>query len=132
NPAFPLQRLKAVQMWDLMGERERAVDVAVSVAGLDFEGKREAAQVLRLLDHSPAQAFVAVGGPTCEPAQMGQLMDDLRSPRREAMQALFAQVPERAWEDEAFRRRAASLAEKPFLHEVAMRLWRMEGEGQDV
>lgn len=123
NPSFPLQRLRAVQMWEMMGERDRAVGIALRVAALDNEGKREAAEALRLLGHSPVDAFVAVGGPDMEPGPMLRVLEVLRSTRASSMEALLLAVPDEAWRDAEFARRAARWAEDPVLPAVARKLW---------
>lgn len=124
DPAYPRQRLEAVQIWGLLGERQQAADLARQVASLDFESAREAADALRSLGLSPADIYGIVSRETHSSRQTRELIRFLRVTDGARNEALIRAVDPVHFADAQTLNVALETLSRPLRLDAAVGLWR--------
>ncbi len=126
DPVYPEQRLGAVQLWALMGERERGIELARQVAALDPPGRLEALRTLLLIGVPPEEAYSIIGAGEVPVGDLAEIMKNLKSGNPDTMRKLWAKLPPAAIEDARFRNAMAEFFASPMLDDVAATIWRRE------
>jgi hypothetical protein len=133
DPVFPQQRLQAAQLWALLGEQQRAIDLAQTIASLDETGRGDAARALRRLGVPPPEIFLKLDGPELPAEEMISLIDSLSANQPEERESIFAAIPGSLYGDEEFRKVAIESATDPVVYSTALALWAAEvGKLQDT
>lgn len=123
DPAFPSERLRAARYWALLGEEDRALALARDAASLDDAGVVEAARALRLMGLSPRAAFDAVYRDGIHPGRFKDLVEALASTDPDAMQALWAGLPDSALDVPDAPRVVVQAALDPLAAGAVLRAW---------
>lgn len=122
DPNYPSQRLEAVRLWHLAGNRERSLHIARRLAGLGTLSREPAVGELIRMGYEPAEVVEALGLTALPPGDMGPLLDVLRVANAESMERLFAILPDGNFQDRTFRDHAARVVCQPALIRTANRL----------
>ena len=124
DPFYPGQRLRSIQLWSLLGEQDRAVEIARSVADLGFTFRLKAAKELSLMGVEPVAIFDMVYTPDLKPGELGELLNEIRTADATALAAIYTKIPDDYYKDPAFRVLALQRATDPLVYEVTDRIWR--------
>lgn len=125
KPGFPDERLDAIQLWALLGERDRARDLAAAVAALGDAPSLLAARELRMLDWDAADALAAVT-PERSPVAQAKAAVLFFGTDADANAAVFAALPRTAVSEPEARRVLLEASLSPLLPEMAVNLWRVD------
>jgi tetratricopeptide (TPR) repeat protein len=125
KPGFPAERLDAIQLWALLGERDRARKLAAQVAALGDEPSLLAARELRVLGWDPRDAMevLAPGRSALAQARIAVLFfgtDPIGNAE------LLGLLPPAVSRDAAARRVLFEATLSPLLPEQALALWKQE------
>src|SRR5690606_13520823 len=115
DPRYPTQRMESIKLWMLLGDVDRAVELARNVGLMDFELRIEMAKTLRMLGKTPAEIFQLLDGQELTIGQMTRFLSFLWSQSPARMCELFAQFPATMYQDIANRRAIAELAMRPLV-----------------
>lgn len=129
DPLFPRERIESIQLWVLLGEGDRAVSVAKSIA--DFGGTflRDSAEALLLSGLMPPdEIFVALGGPDMDSRQILELLAAVPPATPSQLQTIYNQLPSQALQDQDFHRAFAPFTEIDGGESIARELWRLHDE----
>jgi len=123
EPNLPNQRLEAIALWVLLGERDRAGDLAARAARLDARLLEDCARQLRLGGFTSMEVFERLGGPSLEKGALQRLLTTLGGSANEELVAGLG--PERL-ADPDIRRQAGQLLAAPLRSRPLLDLWRQE------
>lgn len=129
DPFFPAQRLRSIQLWSLLGERDRAVALARSVVSLGFEYRREAARELTLMGIDPVAIFDMVWDDELTPVQIGELIVEISTADDKKLDVIFARLADPVLDDKDFRSLALERASRPLAYNIVRELWRRDSPG---
>ncbi len=127
DPRYPRQRLRAIQLWSLLGERQKVEDLARDVSGLGQIYRLDAARQLVEMGLPVDRVYELVQSTELSPVERGELLERLRSRDRPALGRVFDAIPPAAWDTPDFRLAALARASDPLLYDVARRAWEAEG-----
>ena len=126
DPRYPLQRQSAIQLWTLLGERDRTLALARTLDSLGAAGRAAAIQGLALAGESPADVCQALNLDNTPPeARLDRLAALGAAPGPAA--ASFRSAAPQGWtsEDSAWRAGLLAVALRGRDWETAMDLWRI-------
>jgi hypothetical protein len=131
HPFHTERRLMAVELWDLLDERERAIALAVQIGGTTASARKAAAQRLLWIGVPPSEAWPLLWREGLSPAETADLLEGLWYNDADAVAKVLTLVPEEPYADADFRRRMALLLKSPVVLETAWKVWQMEGGNLD-
>lgn len=123
DPWYPGQRIRAVQFWTLLGDRERAAGVARSVSGLGPRHRAAMAGELLSMGFGLEEAWDLVITEDTLPAHGGRVLLAMEVEDAGALAALMEALPAHWYDDGDFRTLAFRRASRPLLPGVLRRLW---------
>jgi len=127
DPNYPLQRLSAIRLWTLMGERERAGILAAQIGRLGGRERGDAARELLRAGWERSEIFVRLEGPSLSTPAMIDLLQILRTTNPEQCRALLETMPiDRLRTDRTLRVAVSRHAVDARLLDQAEMLWRLE------
>lgn len=128
DPWFPRQRLRSAQLWTLLGERERATDLARSVASLGESHRLDAARRLMEMAYPAGDVYTMVGGDELDAEGSAALMAAIEPANVADARGLFAGLNPKHLDDPSYRAAYLARALNPYLHEEVVRAWMAEEE----
>ncbi|MCC6547640.1 hypothetical protein IT570_10780 [Candidatus Sumerlaeota bacterium] len=126
DPFFPGQLLRSIQLWNLLGEQDRAIAIARNVASLGYQYRVKSADELSQMGIAPREIFNMVSTSDLTPQQTGEVLNAIRTNNREQLSQIFATIPNSAFDDPQFRQSALQRASDPLMLDVVERIWRAE------
>lgn len=126
DPGYPAQRLRAIQLWSLLGDEESARATARRVAAFGGTFRRQAAEELMALGHEPIEVLSLLGGADPDPADQAAALLAVKPRSGIENEDLFARMPESAFADRSFRAAVFPRALSPFAPVALDRLWSAE------
>jgi hypothetical protein len=126
HPFHPTRRMMAVELWDLLGERERAIELALQIGSVGGSARKEAASRLAWIGIDPAEAVRMLGPQDMPLGELADVVEAVRSRRPETMRRVYAEIPETAFLNRDFRNRMARVFTSPLVLEEAWEIWRRE------
>lgn len=129
DPSFPSQRLEAVQYWALLNDRDRAIELARSIARLDPQGTDEATRALLRIAVPADEIFDIVNAAALTPARAAAILPEMRSGDMQVMRRLYQKLPANFLNDRAFRQAIAPFFAQPVMLAECQSLWNLERPG---
>ena len=126
DPSYPDQRLAAVQLWTLLGDRERALALARQIGNLDSAGRDEAAQALLRAGFPGDEIMRELELERLGPVELTGVLNVLATTGPEKQRAMLARLPETTLNDEAFRQSAAQAFSNPPDPAIVRKLWQRQ------
>ncbi|MDK2971478.1 MAG: hypothetical protein PWP23_1233 [Candidatus Sumerlaeota bacterium] len=126
HPFHTDRRLMAVELWDLLGERDRAVALAVQIGGTTASARKAAAQRLLWIGVPPSEAWGLLWREGLSPAETADLLEGLWYNDADAVAEVVSLIPEETYSDAEFRQRLARLLKSPVVLEAAWKVWQLE------
>lgn len=127
DPNYPLQRLGAIRLWTLMGERSRAGILAAQIARLGHRERADAARELMRAGWPRAEIFTRLEGGSLSDGEMIELLDLLKIDNQaQCRELLMAIPPERLRQSRPLRVVASRHAVDARLLDQIERVWRLE------
>lgn len=123
DPSYPDQRLAAVQLWTLLGDRERAMALGRRIAALDAAGRDEAAQALLRAGFSGDEIMRELHLETLAPKELTGVLMVLANASPEKQREMMAKLPDSTLDDAAFRQSAAQAFSNPPDPAIVRKLW---------
>lgn len=127
DPRWPDQRLDAVRLWRILGDRERAMELGVQIARLRDLGLTEVVSS-ELLDNGfpTSDVLAAIDFARRPPGEMSHLISAMAKRPSVSLDELWKAVPEGSRQDNELRTELAKLAEQRGRHELLLELWKYE------
>ncbi|MBX3728766.1 MAG: hypothetical protein KF858_06240 [Candidatus Sumerlaeia bacterium] len=133
HPFHPTRRMMAVELWDLLGERDRAIELALQIGAVGGSARKEAASRLAWIGIDPAEAVRMLGADTMPINELADVIEAVRSQRSETMRRVHAEIPEAAFLNRDFRNRMARVFTSPLVLDKSWEIWKREiGALEDV
>lgn len=129
NPAYPSERLDAVQHWALIGERDRARSIALRIARLDFAGRLEAGDALVTAGFKPVEVFEQLDDDQLAPFERANLAVHLMTGDPSLNRELFDFLPDKVLDDPEARAKLIRPLTYPMLPDAASEVWRRQAGG---
>lgn len=123
DPLYAPQRLDAIPLWRLLGEEERAREIARQVAALSSEEQMAAAEKLVRSGYSPAEIYEIIGSDEMTTRELFLFVRRIRVGDKEQMADLFALLPEDIYSDQDQLDEFARLAAVPLVPSASQRFW---------
>jgi hypothetical protein len=127
DPNYPRQRLAAIRLWTLMGEKDRAGALASQIGRLGFRERGEAAAELIRAGWTRAEIFKQLDGPILSDPEIVELLNLLRTTRPEEARGLVEAIPTpRLAVSKTLRSTASRHAVDAVLLDQVERIWHLE------
>lgn len=132
DPGWPAQRLESSRLWFLLGDDQRGMELAASVADWDDESLVDAVESLCQSGFSPAEAWTRLAAQRSpSEAALAKLLGRLHSRDDAAMAALWRVLPQASIAaDPSLRSAAANIFADPLVPQALESLWRTRADGQ--
>ncbi len=127
DPNYPLQRLAAIRLWTLMGERSNAGILAAQIARLGTRERGDAARELLRAGWNRAEIFTRFEGSGLPDGEMIELLSLLKTTSRSQCRALIEAIPVARLESSRPLRSVVSrhASDARLLEEIEL-IWRIE------
>ncbi len=126
DPHYPKHRFGAIQLWSLLGERDRAISLAQRFNELGGRFSIESGRQLKRIGMSPAEIFDALEFERETADRQVALLKEIQTGDREQMSASLEKIDVKTIGDTATRSAMARLASWPVAYEKALEVWRAE------
>ncbi len=126
DPRYPIQRIQAIRLWGLLGDQERAINIARNVGRLGSPFREEAAGELAGIGVSPRQIFEIVGGTGLTSDELYAMTSAIIDADPSRVEDAIRQLPPEVVREPDFRRRLAVLLERTKRYHILLLLWEME------
>ncbi|MCC5877872.1 MAG: hypothetical protein JJU11_16755 [Candidatus Sumerlaeia bacterium] len=123
DPWYPGQRLRAIQFWYLLGERDRAVTLARTMAEMGPRLRRDAARELVAMGLSPRETWQLVVDERVPAEEAGKLLLAMDLPDPGGIRELLTILDRGYLEDHVYRDDLFRRATDPFLADVLLDVW---------
>lgn len=126
DPRWPRQRLDAIRLWRIVGERDRALTLGIQIASLGSPYNEIAARELLDNGFTTPEVMKAVGFEKRSPAQMARLIGAMARRPGVSLEDLWAVVPESARGDAELRNEMATIAVQRRRYSLLQEMWKYE------
>jgi len=123
DPRYPTQRLEAIRLWALLGEPQRATELAAHLGALGSGFRSSAAAELVSTGVDSRVALSVTGGKHLEGSQLMEVLEAMAAVSSSALRDVWPSLEEAKWEDPDVRRRLSRLAERPPVFPAILALW---------
>lgn len=123
-PANPLLRNETAPLYSALGDRDRAIESALSNARLDPAGRTDAARALLQSGLTPPEVYDLLLPLAEDPAEASRLALLLLGNNREFNQAVFGQMPQAALSVSDTSSQLARRLMNPVVPAALLRVWR--------
>lgn len=128
DPRWPVQRLDAVRLWRILGDKARAKDLGVQIARLGLPYREVVSRELLDNGFDTNEVLEAVGFRDQKPEAMASLIRTMAQQPGVSLDVLWKAVPDAARRDGELRQELAKIAEERKRYELLLELWNLESD----
>lgn len=123
DPWYPGQRLRSIQFWYLLGERDRAVDLAARMADMGPRQRRDAARELIVMGIEPTEVWSLIVDERLPAGEAGKLLLAMGAVDASGMRTLVGNLQPEYLDDDVYRGDIFRRASNPYLPEILVHVW---------